>query len=526
MKTARILSIVALSCLVTIFTLSLAISDDLWNYPARTFSQIDTLALRASGQPSEVLGEATDDVQDYTRQPIISFDTSQTPDLVLKINSTEEEVDQLYLQYQRVSGEAVLMGLKWDTLRVSDITRSIDELIVILGDIKEVKWLTQAWGWPQLDTIAVSENAAKADLAAVRSIVSTSGTIPVAYTQLKSAITSLDRITAVIGEKTDTAKQTTIYGRYQQVLAEVGEWDSLKSQLDQELASGDVTEHAKLEARILALNQIPHINQVLSVTGNNRLLDLIALTDANKLFLASDRGSVLTTTWLEDNPVVFKTLIANSSPLARQEAAIKYYLPAELKSDNIVAKDQSVEIKFDPDKQLSYVEGHLTVAAGDTRTISVETDDIWQFDPVRIDKASFQAAELTKALAGSSKLVDAIALKSSVDASIKRVTELQKQGYSPENRIQAYRQISVEMATVNQNLTQLSQLVSKTNTLGWSSESFANSLARISWRQVVLVLTVLAFLGLGVRVLKHFPPKTLPNQQFHAFAKDITSSDL
>ena len=210
MKTAHSLNIVVLTCLVTTLTLSLAISGDLWNYPARIFLKIDSLALGVSGRGSVVLGDSAVGASDYTGQPIISFDTSQTPDLALKINSTEETLSQMYLHYQLVDGEVVLMGLKWDTLTASDITRSIDKLIPILGEAKQAEWLIQAWGWPQLEAIAISENAVKTDLAAVRSIVSTSGPIPVALAQLKSAIASLDQITKEIGKKTDTAKQTTV----------------------------------------------------------------------------------------------------------------------------------------------------------------------------------------------------------------------------------------------------------------------------------------------------------------------------
>ena len=288
----------------------------------------------------------------------------------------------------------------------------------------------------------------------------------------------------------------------------------MKSQLDQELAGGDLAKLAKLEEQVLALNQIPHAGRALSATGNNRWLDLIALTDANKLFLAMDRGSVLTITWLEDNPVVFKTLVANSSPLARQEAAIKYYLPVELKEQNIVAKNAAVEVKFDPDKEQLLVLGVVTVAAGDTRTISVEAADIWHFDSQLVDKASFAAAALLKALADSPQEANAIVLKSSVDASLKKVTELQTLGYSPERRIKAFRQISLEMETVSQNLAQLRQLVSKAN----------SGISRVPWRQVVLGLTALALLGLGVGKFKQFLP--LPSGRFHTFSEDVTSSDL
>ena len=374
------------------------ITHAVWGYPGRTLGGIDTLTLDIWGRSVHVLADHTtvEASKNLADKPVIETVSDQVPNLSNKLDSAAEALNQLSLNYQKVTGEVGLMGLKWDSLQAADATQSLDELIAALGSEDQLAWLNKAWGWPQLSTISSQVAQAKESLISVRQTASTTSLQPLAYLQLKSALQNLEFVQRLVGESSDTVKEQTAYGQYRRVQELTAAGDIQQGQLADLLAQWNKIPSNELEAKaadaassVLALNQIPHAEQFLAKGTKNKILDLVALVQANKMLLAQDAGSPIVSTWLEEDPLVVKTLIANPSALTHQDMTVKYYLPVEIQEKNILSHDPDLEVKFDSQKGKYLVSGNLALASADAKTVSVKIADMWQAPiPAEVKAAS------------------------------------------------------------------------------------------------------------------------------------------
>lgn len=454
--------------------------NSVWGYSGRTLGGIDSLTFNVWDRSVQLLADYTTVVEaskNLADQPVIETVSDPVPDLSTKLDSTTESLSQLSLNYQKVTSEVGLLGLKWSSLQDLDATQSLDELILALGPDKQLTWLTKAWGWPQLSTIVSQTAQAKENLVKMRQIVGTTGLQPIAYLQLKPALKNLESAQRLIGESSDTVKNQTVYGQYKRTQELTAAWNMRQDQLADLLAQGNKIPSDQLDAKaseatlsVLALNQIPHAAKFLAKQPKNKILDLIALVQANKALLAQDTGEPVVGTWLEENPLIVRTLVANPSAVTSQQVAVKYYLPVEVKDRDILNHDPDLEIKFDSPKGKYLVSGNLALASADAKTVTVKIADMWQFDQT-----------------GSTS----------------------NQIMTPQQRIVAFRQNTIP-AEVK---------AASTSTNGDKLTSLSGKLLLAMGGIMVTAAAVLALLALSRR-------RIAPVRQFHAFSKSITSSDL
>ncbi len=88
------------------------------------------------------------------------------------------------------------------------------------------------------------------------------------------------------------------------------------------------------------------------------------------LMLLSSAQSLLAET------MVLKVLAINPSKDKEQEVPIKTYLPAEAKPEIVLNRDE-LQIGFDTEKSLYYVEKKVKIKPGESYTMKVEMEDIW-----------------------------------------------------------------------------------------------------------------------------------------------------
>lgn len=512
-KTAQVLFILAVFVFpVSAFAADNLIANSFLSYPDRTINEISSWFSKVLGASTTYINSTNVSTQtDLTGQTVLE-DQYQAPNLTSKLDSTGADLDQMYLDYQHVTGEAVLMGLKWDNLTVSDILQSLDRMNNTLGENSKLAWLIQSWGWSQLDTVMTTENSVKANLATVRTVVSTSGMQVAAYDQLRDAAAGMESIATIIGDKTDTSSKKSLYGQYHQAQQASDKWDSLLAQLGQMQVSGNYGDLDEVKAQVLAANQLPNI-------APTQALDLAALIEANKTLLAANHGATVATTWITDNPLQFKTLVSNTSLLSRQQVEVKYYLPSELTAQDIVASDPGLQIKYDPDHKRLVVQGSIVVAAGDTRVASVETADLWHFDSSPVASIKSQSVTLVNSLVNTSKFITAVEFKGRVDALAAQIADLQTKNATPEERIQSFRQIQMQMHELNTNFVQIQQLASKISPL--------DTLRKITvWPQMTAVSGMFGFALVGMTAVRKIKRRPKTSQKFNVFSTGITASDL
>ncbi|MDO8488157.1 MAG: hypothetical protein Q7S31_02475 [bacterium] len=503
------------------------ISDDVWSYPGRSLNSIDSLFFGTWNYSTQVLGDYTvADVRNSpAEQPVIESVADSVPDLSTKLDSTVGVLSQLGLNYQKITGEVGLMALKWNNLQKSEVTLSLDELVLALESEDQLTWLSKAWGWPQLSTIASLASQAKHSLTNVQEIVSATGTQPVAYLQLKSALRDLESIQQLIGESGDTAKAQTLYGQNKRTQELAAAWNGQRAELTDLLAQAGGIPVSQLQTRVaeattsvLALNRIPLGAELLAKEPRSKILDLIELAGANQVLLAQENDRPVVRTWLAENPLVVRTLVVNPSTSIRQQVAIKYYLPYEIVEKDIQSRDPDLEVKYDSEAKKYYVTGNLAMAAADSKILQLEITDLWQLDQAKIDDLRRQATEKDFSFDGTPLFASSVTLKSAIDSSLNRISVLQSQITTPQQRITAFRQITVEQASVTQNLAKLEKLSSQAGSAGSLLNSLAGGELLIVGLLVIIAGMTLFFLASG----QH----PAPTRQFRTFTESIASSDL
>lgn len=528
MKTAQVLSLL----IAFIFPLKISAANDnvagsIWNYPSRSVAEVVSWFTTINTTPAQtsptVLG-----TEDLSEKPILEV-AAASSGLGTKLDSTGATLDELYLDYQQVLSETVLIGLQWDNLTVAELTQSIDKQNAILSETSEtVDWLSRAWGWPQLDTIKTQVNSVKTNLATVRSIASTSGMLPVAYDQLKSTAQQLESVVSLVGVKTSDSSEASLFGRFGLARDQAAQLDGYEVELEDALKNADFKNLSQTEVSIMNINQIPQVSVVLESDSKNKALGLLAIIQANRLMMAQDRGQTITTTWLEENTserLVFKTLVANPSLLARQEIAVKYYLPSEIQETDIMHHDSTVLIGKDEERNQLFVEGRVVVAAGGARLVVVESLDKWQLDSSSIESSRSQAVQLLNSLANSPKFVHAVELKGDIDVAATKVLGIETSRLTPLERIKTTRQLMAQLSNMNNNVTQLQNLTK--SDLGQARQALSG------WEEMILGVSGLMFIVMGVIVFyqptKYFrwsrqPKPTVSN--FNVFSDGIATSDL
>ncbi|KKU71746.1 MAG: hypothetical protein UX97_C0004G0069, partial [Candidatus Beckwithbacteria bacterium GW2011_GWA2_47_25] len=170
---------------------------------------------------------------------------------------------------------------------------------------------------------------------------------------------NLDQLKSFVGHPGDTSAQATLFG----FLAYVAARDAALENQNQKLAlllenwqgQGETlltTSVTAMEKQVLALNQYPGGGSLIQPTKTNKdkklnlknlLFNLKALLGLNRQLLAVRPGDPIRSLWLEEGSIIFRAVITNPSSVISQTVPLKFFLPRELKTENIIGLDPSLE---------------------------------------------------------------------------------------------------------------------------------------------------------------------------------------
>lgn len=520
------------------------LAQDVWSHAVRTLTGAGLSEGQLATESSSTItisSQLTDirlQLEQLVNQPIITNSISEeTPDLSQKLDNTSESLSQLYIDHQHVVSKVGLVGLNWEKLSSSEVVSVLDELIKVIGresdsqgsTLGQIAWLKKSWDWAELDDIYSQTKSAQTSLVTIRTLVSTSGKQATAYSELKLALKNLESAEKLIGESTDAAGTRTAYGRYKYVQGLAAAWGGKEQQVNKILLAWNKTDEKQIKSQsdsiykeVMVLNQIPKADKALASYAKdispakqlkNRVLGILGLINANKTLLAKNQGSTLSSTWLEEGSVVFKTLVTNPSNLISQDVPLKYYLPAEVKEEDIIEHDPEVELKYDAEKGQMYAEGTITVAAGETKTISVRVDDKWQITQTEVDSMKTQVAELSKPLEKTAYFAQGVTLSSDINASLDKAISLQEAAVTPEQKIRAYREAEIEMASAQEKLAKLQELVTQAGSTGTLFGFVGGAQVLAVWGLIIIVVAGFVFLALYMRSISNATIITKPQKE-------------
>ncbi|MEK7168943.1 MAG: hypothetical protein AAB778_02920 [Patescibacteria group bacterium] len=502
--------------------------SDIWGYATRTLTSgtniVNTTTTTEVTQINKTAAETRLLLEQLVNKPIIENTLEEVSDLDLgeRVEESKKIANEAYMNLLFVGSTISKTNKSWNELTDRQILDNLVDVSNLLGDESDstssnsffarVNYLRDTWGTKESDDLYEEIKAIKNSVNYVSTGVSSYGKSKALQKEIASVsayVASSEKVLSQINKKINEVESLSkvIDSNLSEVNSVLGSWTT-DSYLDVK-SSVDT-----LYKNIIAINKIPKGQIVLDsvypdITGEkklkNKVLGLRALLLANKKMLLGGQKLAFSANWMEEGSIVIKTLITNPSNLISQEVPLKYYLPKESKKEHVVDSDAGTEIKYDTEKDQLYVEGNFLLKPGETRTIKVRLEDVWQISEAEIDSLLSQAEELAKPLEKTAFFAQGITLKSDIDVSLSKARDLLKDGITPESKIKSYREAEIEISSSKEKIEKLKDIVSQAQSSGSILGFVGGSQAIVVWGIVIAVATAFVFMTVYMRKIMGLP---------------------
>lgn len=469
--------------------------SDLWGHSTRTLTSFGSLVTDITGiaSPSPSAGTLQTIISEQKEQrellerlvnaPIItlSLEDGETPDLSLKLEASKKLASSLYDLVQSTKARLLTLDEKWGRLDQAALTQELTALNTAFTSPSSLVTLSKSWNTPVITALNSESSQVKSTLIALLA----SATITkssLAPASLFSTIDALTQMETTLGDVTSSSGDSTLFG----YLASVEERDSLLSTETKKLSliledwdtQGETILSKRVkdsQTRVLAINEFPGGESVLEASNSkasgkaalkNLLFSLQGLVGLNRTQLALAAGAPIRGLWLEEGSIIFRAVITNPSDITTQDAQLKFFLPRELKNEDIITLDDSLSATYDTTQESLAVTGTYELTPGATKIVSVEVKDVWQLNSEELTQLKSKASELAASLQKNSLNSQGILLKGNIETQVDKLLHAQTSGQKPETRIRSYREAQLALASTKADMTQLENLVAQATSNG------------------------------------------------------------
>jgi hypothetical protein len=458
-------------------------------------------------------------------QPIIqsSIEEGDTPDLLSKINQTKQVADELYAGKEQLQSRSGLISLKWDELSIGQIDTELTALLGLIGDPANIKpgtlvnntnWIKDAWGGDLAAALDLEVSTIRKEFSLARDRLEVNP--KAAQTNLQTGIDGLDKLDQTIGNLANTSTDPTLFGKLKEVQELAAALDRNEQDLNELLAAWNDQPSPNRSQKIAALNQnVLKVNRLSNAKDiidrpapnpqnqeKNQVLGLQAVNSINRLLLAVMKGKPVKTLWLEEGSVIFRTLVTNPSTRIAQTVPLKYYLPKEVKQEDIIQADSALKIEFDPTQGALSASADVNLEPEATRTFAIEVADIWIVKKDEVESLQKQAGELMKPLEKTAYFGQGATLKSDVDVILTKILTNLNVNRPPDARIRFYRESQIELAGAQTKIDHLKDLVAAAGNAG-STVSFMGGTQALATLAIILVIIAASvFMVIYLRILR------------------------
>ncbi|HLD51552.1 hypothetical protein A3K34_04260 [candidate division WWE3 bacterium RIFOXYC1_FULL_40_10] len=335
----------------------------------------------------------------------------------------------------------------------------------------------------------------------------------------------LGDIVTLIGSPSDTSVANTVFGKVKGVKDQVDKLTAIEVDIDALVAkwgtysAEDIYNKVDdISDEIDDINTVEDVDSILSLAETslddtkevkNKLMALRAVVDVNRQLLEKVTNQPIIKTWLEEGSIIFKTLITNPSTVSNQTVPLKYYLPKEIKREDILEMDLGLKIDYDATTEAYYVSAEFELAPGKTQVITVEVTDVWQISQEELDSIKSQAESLYKPLKGTSYYAQGTLLKSDVDAALARIIRIQQEAATPQGKIRAYREAESEKQEAYKKLDSLENLVSSVGALGSMTGFIGGAQTLGVWGLIIVLIGGFVFMAYYMRKVTGYQPASV-----------------
>ena len=226
----------------------------------------------------------------------------------------------------------------------------------------------------------------------------------------------------------------------------------------------------------------------------NKILDMQAAIEINRILLASGGQNSVFSTWYTFHSVVLNMLIANPTD-RKAKIPFKAYLPKEAKQEHVISSG-GLKIEYD-EAAGSYVAlGEFELEGGESITRKVEMKDIWLIDETEVGELKRQAEELADGAKKTAYSGQAAVLKNDSLSRIERILRKQKDATAtPQDHILAFRENQEDLAVVKENLKKMTDLITSAGAGRGLLASVAGINTFVAWGIIIALVTGIGLLG-------------------------------
>lgn len=466
-------------------------------------------------------------LEKVVNKPIIQNVLEDTaPPLTDKLSGTRTMANQLYVNNQFVIAQSATLVSKWNSTSGKDLLDGIISLSNILGTSGDssnsntmfgsANWVRDSWSWDESGKVYDQLVTTDKILGDLKEGLAEYQKTPALYAQAKLLVKNSLSLEKTIGTVSDTVTSKTLFSKIKGTTDLAIKLEEKGTQVDKILGAytksgdvnGTVAQINGLKNQIIALNKVPGASNALAVVSpqnansiKNVLFGLRGIVNTNKKLLSLGSGKTLINTWLELGSIVFKTMATNPSTLINQTVDVKYYLPQEIKKEDIMKTDPGLTVEYDSEKDQLYVAGTFALSAGQTRTFSVETKDIWEKTPAELQSIRDQANELSKPLEKTAFYAQGVSLKSDIMASLDQISIIMEGAVTPEEKIRAFRQAEVLEKSATTKLAGMKDLVTQASAAGSLFGFVGGSQAIAVWGLIIVIAAGFIFMTIYMRTI-------------------------
>lgn len=476
---------------------------------------------------SNTVNETRNLLEQVVNKPIIETTTSDdvVPDFGAKIKESERKAKQFSVDTQSLDSKIDLMVVQWNKVDQNALLDIVEKLNKKIGGENDkasspslfgsLRYFQDSWDW---ESVKLAQNQTKRlrDISvALQKDLEAVTPSKTAFAKAKALAVLLDELESIVGSVSSTADEQSIFGKLKETKVLASSLDASAKDVRAVLSKWDVYKMTdkqqkmnRLSKKVVVINKIPSVRKtLLSISPKtdkalkNKGYFVLGIIDSNKKLLARKTGTPLINTWLELGSIVFKSLVSNPSTLISQEVSLKYYLPEEIKKENIIDLDPELKATYDTEKKQYYVSGKFLLAPSETKTVEVRTSDIWTIEQSEIDTMRKQAGELARPLENTSYFAQGVTIKSDIDVSLDKAIALTKSATTPEEKIRAYREAEIEIDAAKEKIAKLKELAAQAGSVGTLFGFVGGVQALAVWGLILILVAGFVFLALYMKLL-------------------------
>lgn len=369
------------------------IGNAVLGYSGRTFSGFGNLISQAlPAQKTAKVAQVTNEEVKEPSVAAVSDSKVDVPDFNLKLQESQRKSYELYADVQLLSSRTLKLLSQSRTLTASELNVSISGMMQLLGTVSdlpdqktifaELNWLDEAWNFPTVEAIKRSASQVNFILSSLNQKSLGAFTKPQPE-DVNDLVSETETLQALVGNDSDSSADKTLYGSIKEVEFLAQSLDTIYKEVDSILGSWDNLSTPEKENTVksilsetLRINTLPEITEAvfLKPSGQdqdtalkNTLLSVKGVLEANKIHLGQSSGQSVMTAWLESDGNNLRVLVSNPSSLPAEVAALKYYLPAGIKREDVGQIDENLTLTLDSEKNQYFIEARQPLRAGEAK---------------------------------------------------------------------------------------------------------------------------------------------------------------